>query len=153
MYKKVLVPLDGSQFAECVLDHVKSIASGCRVSEVVLLFVLEPLPGVTYEVPAEWLDEGRKQGLDFGKQYLKKISDDLSSSGIMVSSVVLSGVAAETILSYAQANGIDLIAISTHGRSGLTRWMFGSVADKVIHQSSIPVLIVSPPGCRVSNNK
>jgi nucleotide-binding universal stress UspA family protein len=153
MYKKVLVPLDGSKFAECVLDHVKSIASGCSVSEVVLLFVLEPLPGVTYEVPAEWFDEARKQGLNFGKEYLKKVSDDLISSGIVASSVVLPGVAADTILEYSQENGIDLITISTHGRSGLTRWVFGSVAERVIHQSSIPVLIVSPPGCRMAGNK
>jgi nucleotide-binding universal stress UspA family protein len=153
VYKKVLVPLDGSPFAECVLSHVKSLASGCNVSEVVLLFVLEPSPGVTYEVSGEWLDEVKNRGMAFGKKYLKKISDDLNSSGVKVSNVTLEGNAAEMILTYAEENGIDLIVVSTHGRTGITRWVFGSVADRVIHQSSIPVLIVTPPGCRASGSK
>jgi nucleotide-binding universal stress UspA family protein len=149
MYKKILVPLDGSKFAECVLDHVKSVASGCRVSEVVLLFVVESINGV-WEVPKNWVIESTKQSTLFAENYLKGIAVNLLNSGIAVTHKVLSGPPAETILSYAQANAVELIIISTHGRSGIKRWVYGSVADKVIHQSLIPVLIVTPSGCRQS---
>jgi nucleotide-binding universal stress UspA family protein len=148
MYKKILVPLDGSPFSEHILTHVKTIASGCKASEVVLLFVMEPFSGAAYEVPAEWLEETKKRGLDFARDYLKKISVDLINSGIVVTDSVKEGIPAETILTYAQTENIDLIVISTHGRSGIPRWVIGSVADKVIHLSTVPVLIVAPAGVR-----
>jgi nucleotide-binding universal stress UspA family protein len=153
MYKKILVPIDGSPFAECVLSHVKSIATGCNVSEVVLLYVVEPMVGVNYDIPGEWFAETQKKAIDFASNYLKEISEDLRKSGIVVNNAVLQGPAADTILTYAQSNDINLIVISTHGRSGVTRWVFGSVADKVVHQSTIPVLIVSPPACRPAISK
>jgi nucleotide-binding universal stress UspA family protein len=149
VYKKILVPLDGSKFAECVLDHIKSITSGCHVSEVVLLFVVEAIKGIC-EFPENWVKENTKQATLFAENYLKEISADLLIKGIPVTNKVLSGRPAELILSYAQANAVDLIIISTHGRSGITRWVFGSVADKIIHQSLVPVLIVTPSGCRQS---
>jgi nucleotide-binding universal stress UspA family protein len=149
MYKKILVPLDGSKFAECVLNHVKSVAEGCCVSEVILLFVVESVKGV-WNVPENWVGESLKQSTLSAETYLKEISSDLIQRGIPVTSKVLQGPPAETILSYAQANAVELIITSTHGRSGIKRWVFGSVADKVIHQSLIPVLIVTPPGCRQS---
>jgi nucleotide-binding universal stress UspA family protein len=148
MYKKILVPLDGSEFAESVLSHVKTIASDCKTSEVVLLFVVEPSVSVAFDVPVEWLDEAKKKGLDFARDYLNQIAADLEKSGVTVSCKVKEGISAETILSCLKTDNIDLLIISTHGRSGITRWVFGSVADKVIHHSSVPVLIVTPSGAR-----
>lgn len=150
MYNKILAPLDGSSFSENIISHVKAIASGCRSSEVVLLFVVEPPERMAYEVPAEWLNDSMKTGLKFAADYLKQIAADLTASGIAVKTVVLEGNPAETILSYVKNENIDLLIISTHGRSGITRWVFGSVVDKVIHHSSAPVLIVAPAGARTA---
>jgi nucleotide-binding universal stress UspA family protein len=148
MYNKILVPLDGSSYAENVVSHAKAVASGCKSSEVTLLFVLEPPERMAYEVPTEWLNDSMKTGLKFASDYLKQIAADLVTGGIAVKTVVLEGNPAETILSYLKTENIDLLIISTHGRSGITRWVFGSVVDKVIHHSSVPVLIVTPTGAR-----
>jgi nucleotide-binding universal stress UspA family protein len=150
VYRKILVPLDGSKFSECVLSHVKEVVSSGNVAEVVLLFVVEPISSAPLDVAGDWMEEATKRAMEFGKNYLKRISEAFGKSAIGVTLEVLKGPAAETILNYAQKNGVDLMIISTHGRSGITRWVFGSVADKVIHQSSIPVLIVSPPECRTT---
>lgn len=149
MYKKILVPIDGSKFAECVLDHVRYFSAGCNSAEVILLFVLEPISGGISELPLDWMDEAKKRGLDFANNYLNEISGELQKSGINITKVVTQGNPSESVLSYAQSNGIDLIILSTHGRSGIARWALGSVADKVIHHSSVPILIVTPPGCRL----
>lgn len=83
------------------------------------------------------------------KDYITKVADKLREEGMFVQPVVMQGKVAEGILDYAIENQIDLIMMSTHGRSGPSRWALGSVADRVIRHSPIPVLIVSPKGCRI----
>ena len=68
--------------------------------------------------------------------------------GVGTRTIVVDGNPAEEIMNYAERNGIDLIVISSHGRSGASRWLFGSVAEKVSRHSTIPVLLISAPGCR-----
>jgi nucleotide-binding universal stress UspA family protein len=153
MYKKILVPLDGSPFAECVLSHVKAVASGCNVPEIVLLFVVEPIIAGSYEVPRDWIEESAKKAQEYAKNYLNGVAADLQKNNLVVNTVISQGFPADLILSYAEKNGVDLIITSTHGRSGVSRWVFGSVADKVIHESPVPVMIVSPPGCRIPGSK
>jgi nucleotide-binding universal stress UspA family protein len=149
MYRKILVPLDGSPFSECALSHVKSIAAGCAVPEIILLFVVEqPVAGAGYEVPDEWVEDSTKKAAEFAQNYLNGIAQELRKDNLVVNPVILQGSPAELILSYAEKNGVDLIITSTHGRSGVSRWVFGSVADRVVHHSSVPVLIVSPSECR-----
>lgn len=146
MYKKILVPLDGSKLGECVLEHVKTVANGCNVPEVQLLFVAEPFASGLYQSAAE----GKEKLTAWGKDYLGKIEKRLSADGITAQSIVIEGKPAESITDYAEKNNIDLIIMSTHGRSGPSRWAFGSIADKVIHSSRTPVLIVVPKECRIS---
>jgi len=74
------------------------------------------------------------------------MESQLSSEGFNVSSEILVGRAAETIAEFAKQNAIDLIAIATHGRSGVSRWVWGSVADKVLRSSQVPVLVIRPAG-------
>ena len=62
-------------------------------------------------------------------------------------SEVVTGRAADNLADFAAKNEVDLIIIATHGRSGISRWIWGSVADRILHSSSVPVLIVRPPGC------
>jgi nucleotide-binding universal stress UspA family protein len=156
MYKKILAPLDGSEFSECALEHVKAIAAGCSVPEVVLLRVVEPIHSTDLAAYAE-------AGIDTvllmrdveeaAKTYMSRMTEELKKTGLNVSGVVSTGWSADQILSYAADNGVDLIIMSTHGRGGIGRWFMGSVTDKVVRHASVPVLTVAPPGCRVTQPK
>jgi len=82
------------------------------------------------------------------KNYVTMIADRMKKEGLKAKGVVIKGRAADEILEYAENNNIDIIVMSTHGRSGVSRWAMGSVADKVVRHSSIPVLLASPSACR-----
>jgi nucleotide-binding universal stress UspA family protein len=149
MYRKILVPLDGSEFSECSLEHVKAIGAGCKVPEVVLLRIIEPLP------PIGWISESELEIIDnsaheHAAAYLQEIVEKLKGAGLFTTIAVVDGKPAHEILDYADKNNVDLIIMSTHGSSGVARWAFGSVADKVVRHSKIPVLIAAPGACRIS---
>jgi len=157
MYQKVLVPLDGSKLAECVLPHITGIIKDCNATEVVLAQVVEP---VTI-IEGDWFEGGvaesnipklkspeeiNKMNMFNAKDYLQKVATELGYGG-KVNTEVITGKAAESIAEYAEKNNIDLIIIATHGRSGPSRWIFGSVADRILRSACIPVLMVRGPGC------
>jgi nucleotide-binding universal stress UspA family protein len=158
MYKKLLAPLDGSELAECALEHVKAIATGCNVAEVVLLRVVEPISSFDIgELAASnaKLATQVEQNVELvhkneAMQYINKKADKLKKEGVNSTGTIIFGKASEEILKYAENNQVDLIIMSTHGRSGISRWAFGSVADRISHYSTIPVLIISPHGCRIA---
>jgi len=153
MYQKILVPMDGSKLAECVLEHVKSVATGCKVPAVVLLRVIEPIspPGYLPRAMAEGDYRDAKETAEVqAKDYLTDIAERMKTEGIAVETDIAYGLSADEILSYAEQKEVDLIVMSTHGKSGISRWWSGSVAEKVVSQSLMPVLIVTPPGCRIS---
>jgi len=160
MYKKILAPLDGSKLAECVLPHVEELATGCGAEQVILVSVTERVTGYRvvegYTEPlAERLSPAPGERLvpeAVGKEekqaqkYLDKIAEALEAKGIKVLTEVLLGKPAEEIIIYATNQKCDLIIISSHGRSGISRWAHGSVADKVFRASGVPVLMVKAPG-------
>jgi nucleotide-binding universal stress UspA family protein len=151
MYKKILAPLDGSELSECSLEHVTAIAKGCAVPSVVLLYIVEPVEGYAVEytrISAEAIDAMKKEFRAKTEKHLAKMANKLKKNGVNVSTVTVEGKPSDEILNYADKNQVDLIIMSTHGSSGLTRWAFGSVADKVIRHSPVPVLVIAPPGCR-----
>ena len=157
MYQKILAPLDGSELAECTLRHVRTIATACRIPEVVLLRVVEPLSSSVVaayaeagSAGAEMITRAEKQTREDAENYISEVSKTFKKEGLSTKAVILDGNAAEVILDYAKDNNVDLIVMSTHGRSGISRFAFGSVADKVVRHSVVPVLTVSPPGCRIS---
>jgi nucleotide-binding universal stress UspA family protein len=152
MYQKILVPLDGSELAECVLPHVKTMATACDIRQVVLLRVVEPLSAGTpsplaldFEVVEFKIIE--KARMKTAEEYLARIEAQLSKEGLSVEAKVLTGKPAETISEFAEREKVDLIAIATHGLSGVSRWVFGSVADKIMRSASAPVLLIRPKGC------
>jgi nucleotide-binding universal stress UspA family protein len=145
MYQKILVPLDGSELAECVLPHVKAIAAGCGIGQVVLLKVVEPLPG--WAAPEVDFEVVQKASVKAAEDYLARIQAKLNKEGLAIETQVLSGMPAETISDFAQHNKVDLMTLATHGRSGISRWAFGSVADRLVRSSSAPVLLIRPKGC------
>lgn len=162
MYNKILAPLDGSKLSECTLDHVKDIATGCHIGKVVLLSVLENV-----RMPSEWwtnreqiaemsaeTEKKEQQMQENAQAYLSGVGENLKKAGLEVETVILKEVAiheeARNILEYANENQIDLIVMSTHGRSGPARWAFGSVADRVVRHAKCPVLTVTPTSCRIA---
>lgn len=152
MYKKVLAPLDGSELSECSLEHVRAIATGCNIPEVILLRAVEPLSAATIEALAEasgnLITRVENENKAEAKGYISRMVSRLNSEGINAKGEIVHGRADEEILNYSEKNQVDLIIMSTHGRSGVSRWAFGSVADRVIRHSRVPVLVVSPAGCR-----
>ena len=154
MYKKILVPLDGSGFSECSLAHVKAIASGCRVPETVLLRVVEPLSAEAVSALGmagdNLLYKAELDSRTEATNYVFKIRNELANDGLAAEAVVTDGRAAEEILGFAKDNEVDLIVMTTHGKTGVSRWFFGSVAQKVLQHSPIPILMISPAGCRVN---
>ncbi len=155
MYKKIIAPLDGSELSECTLGHLMEVAKGCQVPEVVLLYVVEPYHKgeLHYRHAGLSEEEIHKRDVEeeaYGKKYLAKVADKVKKDGLAVKTALAYGIPAEEIINYAEKNEVDLIIMSTHGRSGITRWALGSVADKVIRHSVTPVLIAAPRSCRVS---
>lgn len=155
MYQKILAPLDGSELSECSLEHIKAMAAGCQVPEVVLFRVAEPVSSLAYASYPEMMNGNmivrmEEQEKAQAEDYIEKMAVRLKKEGIATQAAVVSGKPADEILDYAKKNQVDLIVMSTHGRSGISRWAFGSVADKVLRHSTVPVLIVSAPGCRIS---
>lgn len=152
MYQKILVPLDTSSLAECTLAHVKAIARGLKVPEVVLLSALSPVKQWWMDdgtIPDDWLRENEAKAIGYVKGYLAKMAESLKKDDIATDTFVVSGEPAEVILDYVKKKPVDLIVMSTHGRSGITRWLLGGVADRVIRHSTVPVLVIPPDGCKI----
>jgi nucleotide-binding universal stress UspA family protein len=154
MYNKIMVPLDGSELAECVMPHVETITSGCKISSVVFVRVVDPIQ-LPASVPARgefgFSEKERQELAEHRKQtagdYLKKIVENTQLKGAQLSHEVLEGKVAETLAQWAEKNGVDLIVIASHGRSGVSRWVMGSVADRVLRSACVPVLMIRAPGC------
>jgi nucleotide-binding universal stress UspA family protein len=149
MYRRILVPLDGSKLAECVLPHAEAIAKLSKAS-IELVHVIEPLELPTRGGIALSIDDLKQIELHTksdAESYLYEVVERLKLAGIKAHSKLLTGKAADSLVDYIHKNKFDLLIMATHGRSGISRWIWGSVAEKILHSSSTPVLIVRPPGC------
>ncbi len=150
MYKKILVPLDGSTLAECVLPHVESIAKGCQTKSAVFIRVVEPfyLPtGGEYAFGEKEQQQIKAEQIAVAQGYLKGLVSRLKYDGVDLQYKVIEGKAADSLAEYAEKNDIDLIVIATHGRSGVSRWVWGSKADRILRSACVPVLMVRASGC------
>jgi nucleotide-binding universal stress UspA family protein len=139
MFDHILVPLDGSALAECVLPHVLAFAQ-TFCSKVTILNVLDRVTAYgTRNIvnPLEWAIHKA-----VAETYLEGLTDRLSQAGLQVTTAIMEGRAAESIINYAHEHKIDLIALSTHGLSGLSGWNVSSVVQKVINRAYISLLIV-----------
>jgi nucleotide-binding universal stress UspA family protein len=140
MINHVLVPLDGSTLAECVLPHVIAIAPVSNARVTLLHVMQQPQAGRGTDAvdPIEW--HLQKQN---SEKYLDQIVSQLSNSGLLgVERVILEGNPADTIIDYARANSVDLIVLSTHGQSGLSGWNVSSVVQKILLRSYRSTLLV-----------
>jgi nucleotide-binding universal stress UspA family protein len=137
--KRILVPLDGSAFARQALPLATELAT-CAQAELLLVQAISPLIGpYTGEgLPAGVRDVLREQA----RQELNAVAGELRPYQLPVRTAVVNGTAAEVVLSAAAQHQADLIVMATHGRGGLSRWALGSVADKVLHAATTPLLLV-----------
>ncbi|MGO8854353.1 MAG: universal stress protein [Steroidobacteraceae bacterium] len=141
-YGKILVPLDGSELGEAALAHVMYLAllSGADVTLLCVVPTIENVVGTSQmpiPIDIQW-DVLRAQA----HQYLTGVARRSGWEASKVHVVVETGNVAEIILAVAAREHMDLIAMSTHGRSGIRRWVLGSVAEKVLHAASTPVLLI-----------
>jgi nucleotide-binding universal stress UspA family protein len=140
--QRILVPLDGSVRAERVLPVVTPIAKALE-SEMILFQV--PIVYISGWMTGEWFlpVQGVLATAEQGAQdYLLYVATRLQQQGVKASTATEIGAVAASIIGYAEANNVDLIAMCTHGRTGLRRWMLGSVADRVLRAGSVPILLV-----------
>jgi nucleotide-binding universal stress UspA family protein len=145
MYKRILVPLDGSELARTALDEAERLSRTFN-SEIALLEVVTfmPIYGSPELVTPFIIDERQKETAE---KYLAGLAQDLEKKGIKATTAVRTGqqVALE-IIDFAKQTGADLIVMCTHGRSGLSRWMLGSVAIKVLSRAESPILLIRSKG-------
>lgn len=143
-YKKILVPLDGSETSEAILPEIEKLASFLGASICLLHVVPPPLfpismePMVQYDTITEAFTKG-------AQAYLRKIERRLREKGFTVEGKLEHGNEAQHILEHCEREDIDLVAMSTHGRSGVRRWLLGSVAEKVVRHATKPILLVRAP--------
>ena len=145
MYKRILVPLDGSELAKKALGEAEKLAKYFG-AEIILFQVVPfmPIYGSPELVTPFIVDEKQKESAE---KYLFNLAEELKKRDFKVTAMVRTGqqVALE-IIDYAKESGTDLIVMCTHGRSGITRWMLGSVTQKVLARAETPVLLVRSKG-------
>jgi len=150
--KKLLLPLDGSAFSEAPIPSIEELTKGTE-TELVLTVVSEPPPVPSYgdrpinptwekHRDALWAETQRQ-----ASEYLKKVKTKLEKQGMKIKAQVIPGElgrVAESIVQAGKKEKVDLIAMTTHGRSGISRWVYGSVANRIVEQSVQPVLLIRP---------
>lgn len=165
---KILVPLDGSTFSEAVLSPVIQMAKGVDAEVLLMTVVEEPRmrstwietlamgtgeygvvapPSMSRPSESGVGTESEKQALESAlhasEEYLTKVAGRFSPGRVKTKTIIGDNPVG-AILAFSIEQGVDIIAMSTHGRSGLGRWVFGSVADKLLHSTSLPMLLVNP---------
>ena len=132
MYKRIMVPLDGSDLAQSALTHALELGRALEAT-LLLFYVRDPRSG----------------SVEAARRYLAFVRDQQTASGVRIEILVGEGPVAAAIIGAAERERIDLIAMATHGRSGMQRVVYGSVAEQVLRSSHKPILLVRAPGAVV----
>lgn len=138
MYDEILVPTDGSPAAEDAIKHAVDLAEkyGARVHG---LYVVDASAFASVEAGSEMVVDALEQE---GQQAVDEVRERAEAAGLEAETHVVSGTAYRSILDYAEAEGIDLIVMGTHGRRGIERFLLGSVTERVVRSADVPVLTV-----------
>ncbi len=152
MALKILIPLDGSKTGETALPYVEELVSKLSPRVKVEFTLLQVVSFLTHYVaagelmtPISYTEKEMKQIRQQARNYLNKIAKNMRNKKVNVTVRIGIGNAAEEIIKAADEIDVDLIAMSTHGRHGITRWAFGSVTDKVLRAGHRPMLVVRVP--------
>jgi nucleotide-binding universal stress UspA family protein len=142
-YKHLLVPLDGSKLAELALDDAVGLAkvSQAEMTLIQVVYPAEEVIGTEIGYPI-YLDQQWENQKVMALEYLTGVRNRIADDNLTIHLAAVAGTPAETIIDYASKHPVDLIVMATHGRSGLQRWVYGSVADKVLRGADVPVLLV-----------
>ena len=132
MYKRIMVPLDGSELAQSALSHAVELCRGLSAT-LLLVYVRDPRAG----------------SVEAARRYLDFVRNQQAASGVEVEILVREGPVAAALIDVADKEHVDLIAMATHGRSGLQRVVYGSVAEQLLRSSTKPILLVRVPGAVV----
>jgi nucleotide-binding universal stress UspA family protein len=143
MYKKILVPLDGSRLAEKVLPHAEALAKSEGAEIIILRVPAVPAPELFTRSPA-MASRFNKELEEEAETYVKEKVAYLEEEHIKAQGITKDGSVPDIILSVAEEAHADVIAMSTHGWTGPKRWLMGSVAEKVVHHAHIPVMLIHP---------
>jgi nucleotide-binding universal stress UspA family protein len=141
MAKRVLVPIDGSEQARTALEYaLEEFAE----ETVTILTVIDPREFNTYGGVEGWvdLDDLREQRRDQAEKLLEDARERAEGRGLTVDTDVVTGKVARAIIEYAEEHGIDHVVLGSHGRSGISRVLLGSVAENVVRRSPVPVTVV-----------
>jgi nucleotide-binding universal stress UspA family protein len=144
MYSRILVPLDGSGRAEAILPHAEELAR-CHGAELLLLQVVEPAPVVVTAFegqPIPPLPEDMEARLSEAETYLNGLVGEMRNRGVQCRMLVVQGPIVESVIGAANGHNVDLIAMASHGRSGLSRVFYGSVAAGVLQRIDRPLLLI-----------
>jgi nucleotide-binding universal stress UspA family protein len=142
-YKKILACLDGSTLAEAALPHAQILASDEEAEIVLLRVSANPAAEFSFSDPAiadNFIKDMESETLS----YMQSVRSRLQKAGFRTSFLIRQGAVAETILQTASEMQTDVIVMSTHGRSGIQRWLLGSVADRIVTHSHVPVMLIRP---------
>ena len=145
MYRKILVPLDGSKVAEGVLPHAKSLAYSEGAELILLTVGANPALDYAFSDPG-LAQQAIQEQEDRSSKYITEIEAQLKSAGFKTSTQMRVGSVADVILGVVEELQVDVIAMSTHGRTGPARWLLGSIAERVVRNSNIPVLLIRAKG-------
>jgi nucleotide-binding universal stress UspA family protein len=143
MYKKILVPLDGSKRAEAILPHVKNLAL-CFKAKIIFFIVIEPRYFIEHK-EAIWIkehDEKRDHQIKETKSYLNSLQKQFREKGIKVQTLIGYGPVVKAILDVAKDKSADLLAMASHGRSGLPGTFYGSISAGVLQRIDRPMLLI-----------
>ncbi|MBZ0298135.1 MAG: universal stress protein [Anaerolineae bacterium] len=154
MLRHILIPLDGSQLAEKSLEYARRISNNSTA--ITLLMAVDPQEHIAYGMYQPGVSQASATNpvidyksitddlLEQGHRYLNRVADDLRKSGYKVDVILELGAPADIIIETAGHAEIDTIVMSTHGRSGLTRWLLGSITQKIISAAPCPVYVIPP---------
>jgi nucleotide-binding universal stress UspA family protein len=132
MYKRIMVPLDGSDLAQSALPHALELSRALEAT-LLLIYVRDPRAG----------------SVEAARRYLDFVRNEQTATGVAIEILVRDGPVAAALIETAEKERIDLIVMATHGRSGLQRVVYGSVAEQLLRSSAKPILLVRVPGASV----
>lgn len=147
-FTHIMLPLDGSRAAEAAIPYAEAIIERFKVKKVSLLRVVSPLANRYAGPPESYVVDYTNKVMqaleEDATNYLKQTARLFEEKGITVSTAMVIGSPTAEILKNIEYRGIDLVIMSTHGRTGLGRWILGSIADKILHSAEIPLLLIRP---------
>jgi len=142
MYKKILVPLDGSKRAEMIRPHVKALASRFQATVILIMVVEYICPDGIGRTYADVSEKAFKAKLKESESYLNGVASKFQSKGIACKTLIAQGPVVEKIVEAANTEDVDLIAMTSHGYGGLTRIFYGSVAAGILNRADRPLFII-----------